>query len=358
MAKRHDEPYRLFKRGDAYHAYISFVSETGERIQLREACHTSNEAKAHEYCLKRISQIQNKTRQQISGELPRITVDEAFGRYQLEKGQYLTLPHQRLSRLKKLKADLCVTYLDEITELQISNFIQQNRQELSNATINRYLFLLSAVLKTANEEWKVKTYPLKPSKFKLKEPAENVKYLKDWDYAQRIIDKAADHLKPIIYTALYTGLRESNILNLKWENIDLNNNTITIKVKDSTKEGGKIHTVPIISQLAQILHNLPKDSEYVFTYKGQPLKSIKTAWRNIFYKRDGRKRFSHKLKDPTLPYTNFHTLRHTAATWILKKTNNLRITKEILGHSNINTTLKYAHVLDDEKRKALDSVFN
>lgn len=358
MAKRHNQPYRLSKRGNTYYAYISFISETGERIQLRETCRTDEETKAHEYCLKRIQQIQNKAKQQTSGQLPRITLDEAFGRYQIEKGQFLSLPKQRLARLDKLKADLQVKYLDEIQEPQINNFIQKNRQELSNATINRYLFLLSAVLKTAREEWKVNTYPIKPSKFKLKEPAENVKYLKDWDYAQRIIDKAAPHLKPIIYTALYTGLRESNILGLKWDNIDLNNMTITIKVKDSTKEGGKVHTVPIISQLSQILHNLPKESDYVFTYKGKPIKSISTAWRNIFYKRDGRKRFSHELKDPTLPYTNFHTLRHTAATWILKKTNNLRITKEILGHSNINTTLKYAHVLDDEKRKALDSVFN
>lgn len=63
------------------------------------------------------------------------------------------------------------------------------------------------------------------------------------------------------------------------------------------------------------------------------------------------------LKDAELKYINFHGLRHTAATWILQKTNNLRITKEILGHSDIKTTLKYAHVLDDEKRKALEDVF-
>jgi integrase len=82
-----------------------------------------------------------------------------------------------------------------------------------------------------------------------------------------------------------------------------------------------------------------------------------TAWRNIFYCRDANGVFTKKLKDESLPYVNFHTLRHTAATWILQKTNNLRITKEILGHANINTTLKYAHVLDEEKRNALTSVF-
>lgn len=298
---------------------------------------------AESYCIKRAAELQQKARQQAFGELPCITLDKAFGRYFQEKGQYLSLPAQRLSRLTKLKKDINVRYLSDIQEEEINKFISLNRNQLSNATINRYLYLLSAVLRTATEEWKVKTYPLKLSKFKLKEPAENIKYLKDWKTAQKIIDRAAPHLKPIIYTALYTGLRED---------IDFNNKMITLKVKDSTRAGGKVHTIPIVEPLKEILEKQPHINEYVFNYKGFPIKSISTAWRNIFYKRNNRKTFSKELKDPTLPYTNFHTLRHTAATWILKKTNNLRITKEILGHSNINTTLKYAHVLDEEKKNS------
>lgn len=357
MAVKTRLPYRLYKRGDIYHAYFSFVQE-GKRIQLRETTGRTSIEEAECYCIKRAAELQQKAKQQASGELPSITLDEAFGRYFQEKGQYLSLPNQRLSRLTKLKKDMNVKYLSDIKEEEINKFITQNRIKLSNATINRYLYLLSAVLRVASEEWKVKTYPLKLSKFKLKEPAENIKYLKNWAVAQKIIDRAATHLKPIIYTALYTGLRESNILNLKWENIDFDSDLITIKVKDSTKAGGKIHTLPIVQPLKEILEQQPKINDFVFNYKGSPIKSISTAWRNIFYKRNDRKSFSKELKDPSLPYTNFHTLRHTAATWILKKTNNLRITKEILGHSNINTTLKYAHVLDDEKRTALDSVFS
>lgn len=357
MAKRHAEPYRLFKRGDIWHAYISLVLETGERIQLRETTGAVSEQKAVEYCLKRIEQIQKKARSQTTGELPSITVDEAFARYFVEKGRFLSLPKQRLTRLNKLKNDIEAVLLNEITEPKINKFITENKPYLSNSTINRYLFLLSAVIKTAKEEWRVKTPDFKISKFKLREPAENIKYLKDWSAAQKIIDRAAPHLKPIIYTALYTGLRESNILNLKWQDIDFKSQTITIKVKDSTREGGKTHTIPIIDKLSDILNSLPKNSEYVFTYNNKPIKSISTAWRNIFYKRNTRKSFSKQLRDADLPYINFHTLRHTAATWILKKTNNLRVTKEILGHANINTTLKYAHILDDEKRGALNAVF-
>lgn len=358
MAKQHSVPYRLYRRGKIWHAYISYINTEGERIQLRETTGRMDETEAAQYCIKRITELQKQSKQKASGEQQCLTVDEAFARYFTEKGQYLTLPKQRLSRLSKLKKELNVKNLEEITETQINNFIALNRNTLTNSTINRYLYLISAVLKTACEEWKVKTYPLKISKFKLKEPDENVKYLKDWETAQKIIDRAAPHLKPIIYTALYTGMRLGNILNLKWENIDFTNRVITIKVKDKNRIGGKNHSIPVIKKLCEILQEQPKINEYVFNFNGKPLKSINSSWRAIFYKRDVCKKFTHILKDPKLPYINFHTLRHTAATWILRKTNNLRITKEILGHSNINTTLKYAHVLDDEKRKALDSVFS
>lgn len=160
--------------------------------------------------------------------------------------------------------------------------------------------------------------------------------------------------------------------------IDFQNNIITLKVKDRTTVGGKIHSIPIIPQLCEILSKQKKINEYVFNFRGKPITSISRSWHNIFYKfvpaqkeeltskdvienrvRKGKiVSYKRVLRDPELPYTNFHTLRHTAATWILKKTNNLKITQQILGHADIKTTLKYAHILDDEKRKALESVFD
>lgn len=375
MAKQHSIPFRLFKRGEIYHAYISFVTETGDRVQLRETTGRTSEYEATQYCLKRIKDIQDKAHRQETGELQQITIDEAFAKYYVEKGQYLTLPNQRLTRLNILKESLKVKYLSDISEENINHFITTHRQDFTNSTINRYLALLSVVLNTAENEWKVKTPHIKISHFKLKEPAENIKCLKDWETAQKIIDNASPHLKPIIYTALYTGLRRANILGLKWENIDFKSNTITLKVKDRTKLGGKVHTIPMIEQLAEILKQQPKINEYVFNFRGKKIDSIARSWHFIFYKYVPTKKieqgdvieyrlvkgekipYKRVLRDETLPYTNFHTLRHTAATWILKKTNNLRITKEILGHADIKTTLKYAHVMDEEKRQALNMVF-
>lgn len=255
----------------------------------------------------------------------------------------------------KLKSDLAVNFLDEIDEQAINRFITANRQTLSNSTINRYLFLISAVLTTSRDEWNIKTSRVKPSKFKLKEPAENIMFLSSPEILQKILDRAAPHLKPIIITAVYTGLREGNLLALKWENVDFANQTINVMVKDKTKLGGKFHSVPMADIVAETLKPLPKVCDYVFTYRNRPISSIRSSWLNIFYKRKGGE-FTKELKDKSLPYIKFHGLRHTAATWILKTTGNLKVTKEILGHSDISTTLKYAHVLDAQKRDAINQM--
>lgn len=380
MAKRHNEPYRLYKRGETYHAYISFISETRGRIILRESTRATREREAINYCLKRLSELQKQDRQQTSGELPCLTLNDAFTLFYQKHAQYYARPDETLRKLILIKNNLSVEYLHQIDTSEISDYIQRRKSEVSNGTINRELVILSSLF-TKCHLWKYKTPDVKPCKFKLKEKAENIKYLQNWDIASTIIERASPHLKPIIYTALYTGLRRSNILKLKWQELDFVNNLINVKVKDRTKDGGKNLTIPMIDKLKEILLEQPKINEYVFNHKGNPISDIKHSWRSIFYSFikieekdikdddviewrkidiDGEKvnvPYKRVLKDPALPYTNFHTLRHTAATWILKKTNNLKITQEILGHSNITTTMKYAHVMSEEKRKALNSVF-
>lgn len=350
MAKRHNEPYRLFKRGETYHAYISYICE-GQRIQLRETTGTVDEQEAINYCLKRIAELQKKARQQASGELPGITIDEAFGIFFQKHAQYYARPDETLRKLKLIKDNIFVKHLHEIDTAELSDYIQRRKPHVSNGTINRELVIISSLI-TQCRLLKYKTSDVRPSKLRLREPAENIKYLQNWDIAQTIIDKAAPHLKPIIYTALYTGLRRSNILNLKWSEVDFQNNLINVKVKDKSTIGGKNLTLPMISKLKDILLAQPKINDYIFNYHGKPISDIKHSWHSIFYNSKG------ELKDPSLPYINFHTLRHTAATWILKKTRNLKITQEILGHANISTTMKYAHVMSEEKMRALNSVFD
>lgn len=382
MAKRHTDPYRLFKRGDIYHAYISFVSETGERIQLRETTGATSEQGAVQYCLKRISELQKKIKQQTSGELPSITLNDAFGRYFTEKAQYHSNPSNILTRLSNIKTNLGVTYLHEIDKQVLSNFVALRRQTVKNGTINRELSIISAIKNLADDFWEVRTNKANPLKFKLNVPAENIKYFSDWETIERILKKASSWIRPIIYTALYTGFRRGTILTLKWENIDFNNNTITVLVKDKNTVNGKILTIPMIDKLKEVILKQPRINEYVFNYDGKPVERIDRSWNSIFYKwqrvdkievgdvyetRKIRNKKTGKMEDvlykrflidETLPYTNFHTLRHTAMTWIVKSTGDIRVAQKIAGHADIKTTVKYAHVLDEQKRSALEKTFN
>lgn len=79
-------------------------------------------------------------------------------------------------------------------------------------------------------------------------------------------------------------------------------------------------------------------NRYPVTYNG-----LKTAWR--------RSRSKSDVKD-----FRFHDMRHTAATRLLRATGNLRLAQRLLGHSDIQTTTKYAHVTNDDLRDGLDKV--
>lgn len=357
MAKKHTEPFRLYKRGEIYYAYISYIATNGQRYIFRGTTKQILPEKATLFCLAYIREIEEKIKLKHGNHETEITFEQAgilfyenVGKYhQNAKGTY-----EKINQLKPFFDKI----LSDIDNQDLMNYVAHFRDlGRKPSTINRNLTVLSSIINFCYER-NYHTPNIKISLYKQKEPAENIKYLENWEIAQKIIDRASSHLKPIIYTALYTGMRKSNILGLKWENLDFTSDLINIHVKDKNKIGGKNLSIPMIPQLKEILTKQPRINEYVFNFRGHPITQIEGAWRNIFYKRKDQRNFTKDLKDKDLPYITFHTLRHTAATWILKKTGNLRITQEILGHANIKTTLKYAHVLDSEKRKALSETFN
>jgi integrase len=329
-------PYRLYKRGEIWHAYISFVVE-GRRVVIRESSGETDIERAQEYCIKRINSIRNSPA--VTHE---ITLDSACAKWWTEYGQNLSYSVDVFSKLRRLltiiDGDILLSQItkNDVNHL-MTTFINAGR---SNATANRYLCLLSAICTRAKNRWDCRIPDFKILSFRLKEPKENIKYFKDWDELQKVIDASAEHLKPIILTAVYTGLRRGRILSLKWDQIDWDNNQIIYMGKD-----GNPHSVPMVAQLKQLLLSLPRDHEYVFTYKGHKIRDIKMAWHAAFERAN-------------VPYRNFHTLRHTTATWLLRKTGNLRVVQNVLGHSDISITTKYAHLVNNESQAALTALFD
>ena len=271
-----------------------------------------------------------------------ITLDAAAEKWWTEHGQYLVKPESVFNRIKNLLTEFNPDLLlSEISKMDITRFVSQSQARgRSPATINRYLCLLSAMCTRAKEFWDCRVPEYRILSFKLKEPKENIKYFKDWNEIQAILDHAAPHLRPIIQTALYTGLRLGRILSLKWEQIDWSGNQIVYMGKD-----GRQHAVPMVPALRAVLQEIPRHGANVFNYAGHPITRISVSWQKA-------------LQRAGVPYRNFHALRHTTATWLLKQTGNLRLVQNVLDHHSINTTTKYAHLVDSEAAVAMGRVFD
>ena len=342
MAKKYNkDPIKFVIRGNIYHVTISTVVN-GRRLFVRESTHTTDKRKAEQYANQRFKQLVEEAEYRTNpNKLKNYTLDQAFGMFWEEVGQYHRNNKDTYSKISILSTELPNLPLTELTIDDFATLVNRKRREgKANATINRYLALMSAVFNLCKKR-RVAVPDIDIREFMLKEKAENIRFIPDWQTMDKIINASADHLKPIILTALYTGLRKSDILNLKWE--DIKGDKIIVTVKDCAHEGGKIHFVDLFPALKEIIDSQPKKSPYIFTYKGERIKDIKTAWHTA-------------IKNANVPYVNFHTLRHTTATWILRETGNLKLVQQVLGHSDMRVTSKYAHIITNKNQ--LECIFN
>lgn len=133
-----------------------------------------------------------------------------------------------------------------------------------------------------------------------------------------------------ILLMLHSGLRTCEVRALHWRYVDLQSRTLRIHAS----KGGQSRVVFLSPQVIQALDCLPKDSEYVFTYRNQPLghRYCQSRLTTI-----GRQCGFHITP---------HQLRHTCATMLLNAGMSILGVQKILGHKYVETTLRYARVYD------------
>lgn len=141
--------------------------------------------------------------------------------------------------------------------------------------------------------------------------------------------------------AINTGMRKGEILNLKWENVDLKHGLILL---DITKNGER-REIPINETVRATLQALPRrlDIPHVFfnPKTGLPYRDIKGS-------------FATALRRSKILDFRFHDLRHTFASHLVMANIDLTTVKELLGHKDIKMTLRYAHLAPSHKVKAVD----
>ncbi len=113
---------------------------------------------------------------------------------------------------------------------------------------------------------------------------------------------------------------------------------------------------PLTPSLVALIANQPRVGPFVFTYVCRKSRAKRRAGHRYPMTVTAlRLRWQEAKEAADLAGLRFHDLRHSAATRILAATQNLAVTKEALKHSNIKTTLRYAHVMADDVREALSA---
>lgn len=231
--------------------------------------------------------------------------------------------------------------VNKIKPEDIQKYIEYLKDErhLKNSSINRFLEILSKMYNLAIDNNELTENPLKKVP-KLPEDNHRIRFL-SYDEERRLfesIELNAPFLKPIVTTALQTGMRKGEILNLQWCNIDFNNRLIHLLDTKTNKS----REIPISDKLYPVLLCLPMPTSYVFTNPetNLPYVDIKKSW--------------HKVLDyAQIKNFRFHDLRHTCATRLVMAGVDFLTTMEILGHTSLQTTMRYSHVVPGKKMEAI-----
>ena len=216
--------------------------------------------------------------------------------------------------------------------------IKRRIPKLSPATINRHLAALSAVFSYSVENEKAILNPV--SRVKM-EPEHNKRDRVPFtDEEIRLMAVLPDRWKSLIKLALHTGMRKTELLTLRWENVNLKNGIIHV----TKTKSGKNRWVPLTKTSSEILAGLNRirliDNPYIFhgNIKGECLKDLPNHWEEY-------------LKQAGIEDFQFHDLRHTCASQIAECTGDLYGLKKLMGHSTMEMTERYAHLCQDHLRK-------
>lgn len=236
--------------------------------------------------------------------------------------------------------------LDEISQQEISRWLAEKRKTFAPATVEKLRMMLGRSFELARQ-WNTPGAEVNPvravPRFKFNNARE--RYLTK-DEAQKLLNACKGSSNPrlwaIVSLLLYTGARKSELLNAKWEHVDLEHRSWLIP--DS--KTGKARRVPLASAAVEVIEGLVEIPGCPWLLPNpetlKPYNSIKRAWDTA-------------RKEAKLPGLRIHDLRHSAASFMANGNIDLFTIGRILGHADHQSTMRYAHLANDTLLAAVEA---
>jgi integrase len=314
----------LRKRGGIW--WIDICIPGGERV--RRTTETANKALALELHdrlkaeLWRIGHLAQK---------PRHTWNEAVVRWLKEQSHKATAGED-VTKLRWLDRFLGGKQLDAITRTLVDRITEAKlAQGCSNATVNRTLEVLRAILRKCVDEWE--WLERAPKIRMLKEPTRRIRFLTH-EEARRLLTLLPPHLSDMAAFTLATGLRAANVTGLQWTQVDLVKRLAWVHADQA--KARKALPVPLNAEAVLLIRKwLGKHPTHVFSFRGSPIRQVSTK---VWYR---------ALQEAGIEDFRWHDLRHTWASWHVQNGTPLYALQEMGGWASTEMVRRYAHLTAD-----------
>ena len=338
---------RIYKRGKIY--WCEFRQD-GKHY--RYSCKTQDKEVAQEVASAIHSDIvRNRFDIPIRNKNQRLFVET----YQEYLKNISNSPRTVMNKNIALKHFLPIFKDKNITDISISDiktYQLQRKLEIMNKNagkkeseinfdwINKEILILSNFFNFFIEKGYIDKNPAQ--RIKKLNTLSRIKTLSDSDIEKLIAGATNKLTSDLITFLIYTGCRKGEALNLKWDDVDLQNDVIAIKGTKTKYD----RYIPISKPLKELLRGIEKhqDCLYVFNDKGAKLGNF-------------RRSFMTACKNAGLKDLRIHDLRHVFASKMVMGGTSLYITGELLGHRTTQMTKRYSHLVPETLKKAVDDVF-
>ncbi|CQJ12267.1 integrase family protein [Yersinia mollaretii] len=366
----------IFRRGSIW--YADFTAPDGKRIKQslgtedkRQAQELHDRLKSEQWRIDRL------------GDFPDVTFDDACLRWLEEKAHKKSLDADK-GRIGFWLIHFQGVLLKSISEAKIYAAVSKmtNRKHRDNweskasslrkrgdvvepfvevpvsiSTKAKHLALMKAIMRAAERDWKwIERGPV------IKVPQERgkrVRWLEPHE-AIRLINECSEPLKSIVVFALATGLRRSNIVDLQWQDVDLQRKVAWIHPEES--KSGQAIGVALNDTACRLLRGqVGNHKKWVFVHQKSSTKSDGTKAAEVRKMRvDGNTAWRLALKRAGIDNFRFHDLRHTWASWLVQAGVPLTVLQEMGGWESIEMVQRYAHLAPrhlSAHAKQIDSIF-
>ncbi len=322
----------VYYRKDRAAWAVSYIDASGERQRKIVTAHTRQQA------VDALSAIKTQEeRARILGVRPAsdVTMEDLLTRYKRhQKPRIRPTTYERLGGILETIKSHLPEQAKAITKQTIAAYIETRSETVKPGTVAKEMSVLKHALKLAVEWELLHTNPAAGARLP-KIPAGRTKYLTPGEL-KAALQMAPEWMRAPMAFAACTGVRRGEMLSLKWMDVDFANRRLYLR---ETKNGA-LRILPLSESALTVLRSLPPGTAADNVFAGVVPSQLSVYTKRVF-KRLG-------ILD-----ASFHTLRHTAASWMVQQGVDLYGVGQILGHKTPRMTQRYAHLSPDYMASAV-----